>query len=81
MMVEINPLVVTGEGDLVALDAKMSFDTNALFRRPQVAALRDRAQEDPREATPPTTGSPMSASTATSAASSTARASPWPRWT
>jgi malate-CoA ligase subunit beta len=50
MMVEINPLVVTGAGDLVALDAKMSFDTNALFRRPQVAALRDPSQEDPREA-------------------------------
>jgi malate-CoA ligase subunit beta len=50
MMVEINPLVVTEDGDLVALDAKMSFDTNALFRRPQVQALRDRAQEDPREA-------------------------------
>jgi malate-CoA ligase subunit beta len=49
MMVEINPLVVTGSGDLVALDAKMSFDTNALFRQPQVAELRDRSQEDPRE--------------------------------
>jgi len=49
MMVEINPLVVTGSGELVALDAKMSFDTNALFRRPQIAALRDRAQEDKRE--------------------------------
>lgn len=48
-MVEINPLVITGTGDLVALDAKMSFDTNALFRRPEVAELRDRAQEDPRE--------------------------------
>jgi malate-CoA ligase subunit beta len=81
MMVEINPLVITGAGDLVALDAKMSFDTNALFRRPQVAALRDKSQEDPREASPPITGSPMSASTATSAASSTARASPWRRWT
>ena len=50
MMVEINPLVITGKGDLVALDAKMSFDTNALYRRPQVAALRDPGQEDPREA-------------------------------
>jgi malate-CoA ligase subunit beta len=50
MMVEINPLVVTGAGELVALDAKMSFDTNALYRRPQVAALRDPSQEDPREA-------------------------------
>jgi succinyl-CoA synthetase beta subunit len=51
MMVEINPLVVTGSGDLVALDAKMSFDTNALFRRPMIAELRDRSQEDPREST------------------------------
>lgn len=49
MMVEINPLVVCGDGSLVALDAKMSFDTNALFRRPQVSALRDPGQEDPRE--------------------------------
>ncbi|MCO8145299.1 malate--CoA ligase subunit beta [Rhodovulum tesquicola] len=49
-MVEINPLVITGAGDLVALDAKMSFDTNALYRRPQVAALRDPSQEDSREA-------------------------------
>ncbi len=49
MMVEINPLVVRGDGTLVALDAKMSFDTNALFRRPDVAALRDPGQEDPRE--------------------------------
>ncbi|NBC95127.1 MAG: malate--CoA ligase subunit beta [Deinococcus-Thermus bacterium] len=48
-MVEINPLVITGAGDLVALDAKMSFDTNAMFRRREVAALRDRSQEDPRE--------------------------------
>jgi len=49
-MVEINPLAITGAGDLVALDAKMSFDTNAMFRRPEVAALRDLSQEDPREA-------------------------------
>ena len=49
VMVEINPLVITGTGDLVALDAKMSFDTNALFRQPQIAELRDRSQEDPRE--------------------------------
>lgn len=50
LMVEINPLVITGAGELVALDAKMSFDTNALYRRPEVAALRDPSQEDPREA-------------------------------
>lgn len=48
-MVEINPLVVCDDGTLVALDAKMSFDTNALFRRKNVAALRDPGQEDPRE--------------------------------
>jgi malate-CoA ligase subunit beta len=49
-MVEINPLVVTTDGQVVALDVKMSFDDNALFRRPHVAELRDYAQEDPREA-------------------------------
>jgi len=48
-MVEINPLVTTGEGVLLALDAKMSFDDNALFRRPRIAELRDKSQEDPRE--------------------------------
>ena len=51
VMVEINPLVLTKSGDLVALDAKMSFDTNALFRHPEIAELRDRSQEDPREST------------------------------
>ena len=49
-MVEINPLIVTGAGKLMVLDAKMSFDDNALFRRPQVAELRDKSQEDPLEA-------------------------------
>ncbi|MCY4304045.1 MAG: malate--CoA ligase subunit beta [Aestuariivita sp.] len=49
-MVEINPLVITGAGDLLALDAKMSFDKNALYRRPEILALRDSSQEDPREA-------------------------------
>ncbi|ODU06475.1 MAG: succinate--CoA ligase subunit beta [Pseudonocardia sp. SCN 72-86] len=48
-MLEINPLVVTGDGELVAVDAKMSFDDNALFRHPEVAELRDRSQEDARE--------------------------------
>lgn len=51
VMVEINPLVITGSGDLVALDAKMSFDTNAMFRQSGIAELRDRSQEDPREST------------------------------
>ena len=48
-MVEINPLVLTADGQLLALDAKMSFDDNALFRRPHIAELRDKSQEDPRE--------------------------------
>lgn len=48
-MLEINPLVVTGDGNLIALDAKMSFDENALFRRPEISELRDKSQEDPRE--------------------------------
>ncbi|MCB1527657.1 MAG: malate--CoA ligase subunit beta [Hyphomicrobiaceae bacterium] len=48
-LVEINPLVVTKDRNVVALDAKMSFDENALFRRPQVSELRDKSQEDPRE--------------------------------
>ena len=48
-MVEINPLVTTADGALLALDAKMSFDDNALFRRPRIAELRDKSQEDPRE--------------------------------
>jgi succinyl-CoA synthetase beta subunit len=49
-MLEINPLVVTQEGQILALDAKMSFDDNALFRRPNISELRDKSQEDPREA-------------------------------
>jgi succinyl-CoA synthetase beta subunit len=48
-MVEINPLVLTADGQLLALDAKMSFDDNALFRRPHISELRDKSQEDPRE--------------------------------
>jgi malate-CoA ligase subunit beta len=48
-MVEINPLAITADGELLALDAKMSFDDNALFRHPDIAALRDRSQEDARE--------------------------------
>ena len=48
-MVEINPLVITKERNVLALDAKMSFDENALFRRPQISELRDKSQEDPRE--------------------------------
>jgi malate-CoA ligase subunit beta len=48
-MVEINPLVITEDAELVALDAKMAFDDNALFRHLEIAELRDRSQEDARE--------------------------------
>ena len=48
-MVEINPLVVTKEGNLLAVDAKMGFDDNALFRHSRISELRDKSQEDVRE--------------------------------
>ncbi len=48
-LVEINPLVVTKSGELIALDAKISFDDNALFRHPQLAELRDTSEENPTE--------------------------------
>ncbi len=48
-MLEINPLVITRSGELMALDAKMGFDDNALFRQQKISELRDKTQEDPRE--------------------------------
>ncbi len=48
-MLEINPLVMTRSGELLALDAKMGFDENALFRQQKISELRDKTQEDPRE--------------------------------
>src|ERR1700710_2240578 len=48
-IIEINPLVVTGGGEVVALDAKVSFDDSALFRHPELQKLRDEAEEDPKE--------------------------------
>ena len=48
-MVEINPLVVTKKDEVLALDAKFNFDDNALYRHPEIAAMRDTAEEDPRE--------------------------------
>jgi succinyl-CoA synthetase beta subunit len=48
-VVEINPLVVTGAGDVLALDAKMNFDDNALFRHADIEEMRDEAEEDPTE--------------------------------
>ncbi len=49
-LVEVNPLIVTKEGKLVALDAKIGIDPNALYRHPELTALRDESQEDPMEA-------------------------------
>ena len=48
-LAEINPLVITVQGDVLALDAKMNFDDNALYRHPDIAAMRDPDEEDPKE--------------------------------
>ena len=48
-LIEINPLVITGGGQVMALDGKMGFDDNALFRHPDIAAMRDETEEDPAE--------------------------------
>ncbi len=48
-MVEVNPLVLTKQGEVLALDAKFNFDDNALYRHPEIAAMRDTAEEDARE--------------------------------
>lgn len=48
-LIEINPLVITGEGELCVLDAKVTFDDNAMFRHPDMALLRDIAEENPKE--------------------------------
>ena len=48
-LAEINPLILTGSGDVIALDAKMNFDDNALFRHPDIVAMRDLDEEDPDE--------------------------------
>jgi succinyl-CoA synthetase beta subunit len=48
-LAEINPLILTGDGDVIALDAKMSFDENALFRHPDLVEMRDLDEEDPAE--------------------------------
>jgi len=48
-LAEINPLILTGKGDVIALDAKLNFDSNALYRHPEIVALRDLDEEDPAE--------------------------------
>ena len=49
-LIEINPLVITTQGDLICLDGKLGADGNALFRQPDLREMRDQSQEDPREA-------------------------------
>ena len=77
-IVEINPLVVAEDGEVMALDAKMNFDDNALFRHKDIQEMRDEDEEEPAERKPTRT---TSSSTATSTAWSTEPASPWGRWT
>ena len=48
-LAEINPLILTGSGDVIALDAKLNFDSNAMFRHPEIVELRDLDEEDPAE--------------------------------
>src|SRR5258708_25166930 len=48
-LAEINPLILTGDGRVMALDAKLNFDSNALFRHPEIVAMRDLDEEDPAE--------------------------------
>jgi succinyl-CoA synthetase beta subunit len=48
-LAEINPLILTGDGDVIALDAKLNFDSNALYRHPDIVAMRDLDEEDPAE--------------------------------
>ena len=75
MLVEVNPLIWTTDGRVVALDAKVTIDNNALYRHPELAELRESVTEDPQERMAQGGGSPTSSWTATSASSATAPAS------
>ena len=48
-LIEINPLIITSKNKIICLDAKMNFDDNAIFRRPEILKLRDLDEEDPKE--------------------------------
>ncbi len=76
-MLEINPVVITSDDALIPLDAKISFDDNALFRHPDIQALRDLTEEDPKEIE----ASTMYPLTATSVAWLTVLGLPWQPWT
>jgi succinyl-CoA synthetase beta subunit len=80
-ILEINPLIVTKAGDLLALDAKMNFDDNALYRHADIRELRDTAEEDPLEVEASKFSLNYIRLDGTSAAWSTAPASRWRRWT
>jgi hypothetical protein len=79
-LAEINPLVVTGDGSVIALDAKLNFDSNALFRHPEIVEMRDLDEEDPPRLPRRSSTCRTFRSTATSAVWSTAPASRWRRW-
>ncbi len=79
-LLEINPLIVMTNGRVRVLDAKVSFDNNALFRHPDIVELRDLTEEDPKEIEASNMTWPMSPSMAISAAWSMAPALPWRRW-
>jgi succinyl-CoA synthetase beta subunit len=79
-LAEINPLLVTKQGDVLALDAKMSFDDNALFRHPDIKEMRDLSEEDPLEVEASRFGLNYIKLDATSAAS-TGPGSRWAPWT
>ncbi len=55
-LIEINPLVITKDDDLICLDGKLGVDSNALFRQPEMREMHDPSQEDPREAQAATMG-------------------------
>ena len=80
-LIEINPLIVTTGSKLMALDCKLDIEANALFRQPEMAALRDPGQEDPAERIASEHDLTTSPSTATSPAWSTGRDWRWRRWT
>jgi len=80
-LIEINPFITTKDDKLFALDAKITFDDNALFRHADIKALRDVAEEDRLKSRPASTRSTTSSLTAPLPAWSTAPAWPWPPWT
>ena len=80
-LLEINPLVVTGAGDLICLDAKVNFDSNALYRHDDIMDLRDLAEEDPAEVKASEFDLTISSWTARLAAWSMVPGLPWRPWT